>query len=64
MNIHTKLEHSPVKQNARPIPLRLQESVGPELNRLIETGHIEKINDVDEDSFVSLAVITIKMMVR
>ena len=31
-----------------------------ELKKLIRTGHLEKINDVDEDCFVSPVVITVK----
>ena len=50
----------PVKQKARPAPLHLQEDVGQELEKLMKTGHLEKINDVDEDCFVSPVVITMK----
>ena len=49
-----------VKQKARPIPLHLQEDVGRELEKLIKSGHLEKVKDVDEDCFVSPAVITVK----
>ena len=42
------------------MPLHLQEDVGKELEKLIRTGHLEKINDVDEDCFVSPVVITVK----
>ena len=58
--IQLKPGHHPVKQKARPVPLHLQEDVGKELEKLIRTGHLEKINDVDEDCFVSAVVITIK----
>ena len=60
INIQLKPGHYPVKQKARPIPLHLQDDVGRELEKLIKSGHLEKINDVDEDCFVSPVVITVK----
>ena len=60
LNIQLKPEHYPVKQKARPIPLHLQEEVGRELEKLIKTGHLEKVKHVDEDCFVSPVVITVK----
>ena len=60
IKIQLKPGHHLVKQKARPVPLHLQEDVGKELEKLIRTGHLEKINDVDEDCFVSPVVITIK----
>ena len=60
INIQLKPGHYPVKQKARPIPLHLQEDVGRELEKLIKTGHLEKVNNVDEDCFVSPVVITVK----
>ena len=59
MKIQIKPGHYPVKQKARPVPLHL-EDVGKKLEKLIRTGQLEKINDVDEDCFVSPVVITIK----
>ena len=60
INIQLKPGHYPVKQKARPFPLHLQENVGKELERLIKTGHLEKVKHVDEDCFVSPVVITVK----
>ena len=60
IKIQLKPGHHPVKQKARPIPLHLQEDVGRELEKLIKTGHLEKVKHVDEDSFVSPVVITVK----
>ena len=60
INIQLKPSHYPVKQRARPIPLHLQEDVGRELEKLIKTGHLEKVKHVDEDCFVSPVVITVK----
>ena len=59
INIQQNSRHYPVKQKARPVPLHLQE-VGRELEKLKKTGHLEKINDVDGDCFVSPVVITVK----
>ena len=60
INIQLKPGHYPVKQKARPIPLHLQKYVGRELEKLIKSGHLEKIKDVDEDCFVSPLVVTVK----
>ena len=49
-----------MKQKARPIPLQLQENVGRELEKLKKTGHLEKVKQADEDSFVSPVVTTVK----
>ena len=60
INIQLRPGHFPIKQKARRVPLHLQEDVERELKKLIRTGHLEKINDVDEDCFVSPVVITVK----
>ena len=60
INIQLKPVHYPVKQKARPIPLHLQEDVRRELEKLIKAGHLEKVNNADEDCFVSPVVITVK----
>ena len=60
INIQLKPGHYPVKQKARPIPLHLQKDVGRELEKLIKSGHLEKVKDVEEDCFVSPVVITVK----
>ena len=49
-----------IQQKGRPKPVHLQQSVGKEINKLIKQGHIEKANDIDENCFVSPAVITVK----
>ena len=60
--IKTQLKpgHFPIKQKTRPVPLHLQEDVGRELEKLIKSGHSEKIKDVDEDCFVSPVVFLVK----
>ena len=60
IKIQLKPGHFPVKQKARPVLLHLQEDVGRELQKLIKSGHLEKIKDVDEDCFVSPVVFTVK----
>ena len=49
-----------IPQKGRPIPIHLQQSVGKEINKLMRQGHIEKANNIDENCFVSPAVITVK----
>ena len=61
INVQLKPGHFPVKRKARPIPLHLQEEVGKELEKLIKTGHLEKVKHVDEDCFVSPVVVTVKI---
>ena len=48
INIQLKAGHYPIKQKARPVPLHLQEDVGRELEKLIKSGHLEKINNVEK----------------
>ena len=48
INIQLKPGHYPNKQKTRPVPLHLRENVEKELKKLIRTGHLEKINDVDK----------------
>ena len=62
INISLKPRHYPVKQNARPVPLHVQQDVGRQFKKLIKTGYLEKINDVDEDCFVSPVVLTLKVI--
>ena len=60
IKIQLKPGHQPIKQKAGPVPLHLQKDVEQELERLIKSGHLEKVNNVDEDCFVSPVVITVK----
>ena len=60
INIQLKPGHYTVKQKARLIPLHLQEDVGRELEKLMKDGHLEKVNNVVEDCFVSPVVLTVK----
>ena len=49
-----------IQQTGSPIPIHLQQSVGKGINKLMRQGHIEKANNIDENCFVSPAVITVK----
>ena len=60
IKLQLKPGHFPVKQKALPVSLHLQEDVGRELEKLIKSGHLKKIKDVDEDCSVSPVVITVK----
>ena len=50
----------PKQQKERRIPLQLQNSVEKELEKLIEIGHIKKVNEIKDDVFTRPTVITVK----
>ena len=54
----------PIQQKARPIPYHLQDEVKNDLDRLIKSGHLERLETIEEDYFVSPAVITVKKTKR
>ena len=60
VKIQLKEDARLIQQNGRPIPIHLQQSVEKEINKLMKQGHIEKANNIDENCFVSPAVITVK----
>ena len=49
-----------MQQKTRPIPIHLQNNVEKETKRLIESGHLKKATEADENCFVSPAVIPVK----
>ena len=49
-----------IQQKGRPIPIHLQNDVEKEIKKLIDSGHLEKATEIDENCFVSPAVITVK----
>ena len=63
-NIEVKIQIKPgcypIQQKARPIPYHLQKDVKNELDQLIKSGHLEQLETVEEDCFVSPLVITVK----
>ena len=60
VKIQLKEDARLIQQKGRPIPIHLQQSVEKEINKLTKQGHIEKANNIDENCFVSPAVITVK----
>ena len=50
----------PIQLKGRRVPLHLLDSVKTELNRLKAEGHIKKLENCDEDRFISPIVITCK----
>ena len=60
MKIQIKPGCYPIQQKARPIPYHLQDDVKNELDRLIKSGHLQRLETIEEDCFVSPVVITVK----
>ena len=57
INIQLKLPNKTKSQTGTPTSTR---RCGTRIEKLIKSGHLEKINDVHEDCFVSPVVITVK----
>ena len=54
-------EGAPVtQQKGRRIPLQLQEQVDREINKLLEKGHIERVDTIKDDVFIQPVVVTVK----
>ena len=51
------------QQTGRRIPIQLKDALQVEIDRLIEEGHIEKVNEVTDKQFIQLVVITVKTKV-
>ena len=49
-----------IQQKARLIPYQLQQGVKNEFDRLIKSGHRERLETIEEDCFVSPVVVTVK----
>ena len=60
IDIQLKKDVKPIQQKGRPVPIQFQKSVREELEKLIESGHLEKTDKTTENCFISPAVITIK----
>ena len=48
------------QQKRRRIPIQLQKQVDKQMNKLLEQGHIEKIDSIKDDVFIQPVVITVK----
>ena len=50
----------PKHQKGRRVPINLQERVNNEIKKLLEEGHIEKLNNCSDQYFISPVVTTVK----
>ena len=60
IKFNLKPESEVTQQKGRRIPIQLQKAVDDEIKRLLEEGHIEKIDDIKNDVFIQPTVITVK----
>ena len=60
VKIELKPDHKPVQQKGRRIPIHLQPAVNREINKLINSGHLIRANDIQQTQFISPTVITVK----
>ena len=60
IDIQLKKDTKPIQQKGRPVPIHFQKTAKKELEKLIESGHLEKGDNTMENCFVSPAVISIK----
>ena len=51
---------TPIQQKSRRVPITLQEKVDRESSKLLQQGHIEKLEESSDKYFVSPIVITVK----
>ena len=51
---------NPIQQTGRRVPISLQDKVDQEVTRLINEGHITKLQECSDKYFVSSIVITVK----
>ena len=60
IKIQIKPRCYPIQQKARPILYHLQQDVKTELDRIIKSGHLDRLETIEIDCFVSPVVITVK----
>ena len=60
IDIHLKQDWKPLQQKGRSVPIIFQKTVKQEVEKLIQTGHLEKDYKKTENCFFSPTVITIK----
>ena len=51
---------TPIQQKGRRVPITLQDKVDKEISKLLQQGHIEKLEECSDKYFVSPIVITVK----
>ena len=51
---------TPIQQKGSRVPITLQEKVDKEIDKLLEQGHIQKLEECSDNHFVSPIVITVK----
>ena len=59
-NTHIHEPFKPIQLKGRRVPLHLLDSVKTKLNGLKDEGHIKKLENCDEDRFISPKIITCK----
>ena len=52
MRIEFKQNAKITQQKGRRVPVQLQKAVQKEIERLLEEGHIEKVNEVTDKQFI------------
>ena len=60
IDIQLKKDVKPIQQKGRTVPIHFQNIVREELEKLIDSGHLEKTDTTTENCFISPGVITIK----
>ena len=60
IDIQLKKDVKPIQQKKRPVAIHFQKNVREELEKLIDSGHLEKADNTTENCFIFPAVITIK----
>ena len=60
--IHARLHKDTIvkQQKGRRVPIQLQDAVNKEVSRLLQEGHIVKVQEIKEDVFLQPTVITVK----
>ena len=50
----------PIQQKSRRVPITMQENIDKEIEKLLEQGHIQKLEECSNKHFVSPIVIRVK----
>ena len=60
IDVQLEKDVKPIQQKGRPVTIQFQKNVREELEKLIDSGHLEKADNTTENCFITPAVITIK----